>query len=230
MGSGSTTPPQPPGPTTPVITSLSVQQGQPGDPVMINGTNFGSGFGEIHFVIAPGKDLVAPAGAVWSDTQIFTSVPVETGVLAFNGTVYIKRAGDQKMSNLVAFRFEPTWELRQMGRTSDTQVAQPGRIHANGRDIVHENGSPFWGYKGNDILFNNTRLKNGWVADNAFVTVFSQRCGGAYVNDTKLSTDWPYLDVRWWVDGCVPYLAIVSYGIQVTIRGPKGVPDGVVMP
>lgn len=230
-GTGMSTPPsQPPGPTTPVITSLSVQQGQPGDPVMITGTNFGPGLGEIHFVIANGRDVVAPAGAIWSDNQIFTSVPDATGLLAFNGQVYIKRAADQKTSNLVAFRFEPSLELRQLGRTSDTQVAQPGRIHANGRDILHENGSPFWGYKGNDILFNNTRLKNGWVADNAFVTVFSQRCGGAYVNNTKLSTDWPYLDVRWWVDPCVPYLASVSYGIGVTIRGPKGVPDGIVMP
>lgn len=231
MGMGTSTPPsQPPGPTTPVITSLSVSQGQPGDPVMITGNNFGPGLGEIYFVIANGKDVKAPASAIWSDGQIFTSVPDATGLLAFNGQVYVKRAADQKISNLVAFRFEPTLELRQMGRTSDTQVAQPGRIHTNGRDIVHENGSPFWGYKGNDILFNNTRLKNGWVADNAFVTVFSQRCGGAYVNETKLNTNWPYLDVRWWVDGCVPYLAIVSYGIQVTIIGPKGVPDGLVVP
>ena len=54
----------------PVIASVNVTQGQPGDPVMINGSGFGTG-GEVHFVIAPGRDLVAPAAAIWSDGQIF---------------------------------------------------------------------------------------------------------------------------------------------------------------
>lgn len=79
----------------PVITSLSVVQGQPGDPVMITGNGFGEEGGEVHFVIGPGKDLIAPAGMVWRNDQIFATVPEATGVLGFNGTVYVQRVGDR---------------------------------------------------------------------------------------------------------------------------------------
>lgn len=50
----------------PAIASLSVTQGQPGDPVLINGSGFSNGGGEVHFVVNPGKDLVAPV-QVWTD-------------------------------------------------------------------------------------------------------------------------------------------------------------------
>jgi hypothetical protein len=217
--------------SNPVIASLSVTQGQPGDPVMITGSGFGSSSGEIHFVIGPGLDLPAPPGAIWSDTQIFTSVPERDKVLGFNGQVYVKRTMDQQTSNLVSFRFEPSLDFRYVGRTADAQIATPGGPHGNGRDILHQNGNPFWGYRGNDHFFTNTRLKNGWVMDNGFVYIYSQRRSGAYVQEAKTNTDWPYLDVRWWMDGCFgDYESIVSYGIQVVIRGPKGVPDGLVVP
>ena len=68
---------------------------------MINGSGFGSG-GEVHFVIAPGKDLQTPAETViWSDNQIFASVPDAAGALGFSGTVYIKRTTDSIKSNLM---------------------------------------------------------------------------------------------------------------------------------
>ncbi len=228
------TPPAQPASTNPVITSLSVTQGQPGDPVMINGSNFGPGLGEIHFVIANGKDLKAPAGAIWSDNQIFTSVPDASGLLAFNGQVYVKRAGDQTRSNLVAFRFEPSLELRQSPMTDDVRVASPGsKFELAGRWWVwRRSDSPFWGHKGNDYFFNNTRLRNGWVLENASVAIYSQQCGNAYVQETRVNTDWPYLDVRWWIEGCNTGDILggdVGYGVLVTIKGPKGVPDGLVV-
>lgn len=233
MGMGTSTPPsQPPGPTTPVITSLSVSQGQPGDPVMITGNNFGPGLGEIYFVIANGKDVKAPAGAIWSDGQIFTSVPDATGLLAFNGQVYVKRAADQRISNLVSFRFEPALDIRRLGITADAQIASPGGNILN-REIWRRSDSPFWGHKGNDYFFNNSRLRNGWVMENGFVTIFSQKCANAYVQETKAGTNWPYLDVRWWIEGCNTgdiFGGQIGYGILITIRGPKGVPDGVLVP
>jgi hypothetical protein len=230
----STSPSQPPGPTTPVITSLSVQQGQPRDPVMIHGSNFGGAPGEIHFVIAPGKDLVAPPGATWSDTQIFTSVPVETGVLAFNGTVYIKRAGDQKMSNLVAFRFEPILDYREITATMDRILTDPVWRALSPPNEVYHGRSPanfLFGDKSNDEFFLNTRLKNSWTAYGATVTCKPGCNGGAYVWEIKTGIDRPYLNVRWWLNPDPPFgFSQVKYNFTVGIVGPEGLPDGVVVP
>jgi hypothetical protein len=232
QASGGTSTPQQQGPTTPTITSLSVPQGQPGDPVMINGNNFGSGSGEIHFVIANGKDVVAPAGVIWSDTQIFTSVPDATGLLAFNGQVYVKRAADQKMSNLVAFRFEPTLEIREIRGTMDRVLTDPvwrGLSSAGEIDHGRMAANFLVGDKNNDEFFINTRLKNGWVADDATVTCKHDACnGGAYLWEIKTGGDWPYLNVRWWLNPDPPFgFSDVKYNFAVRIIGPKGVPDGV---
>jgi hypothetical protein len=238
-GTGSTAPPQsPPGSSTPVITSLSVTQGQPGDPVMINGSNFGSGVGEIHFVIGPGMDLPAPAGAVWTDTQIFTSVPDKTGVLGFSGTVYVKRAADQKTSNLVAFRFDPTLEIREVRGTNDRVLTDPvWRGLSPPHEVYHGRlqANFLAGDKNNDELFINTRLKNSWVAESATVTCKHDNTtgcnGGAYIWETKTGTNWPYLNVRWWLNPDPPFgFSSVKYNFVVRLIGPKGVPDGVVVP
>ena len=237
-GTGSSAPPPaPPGPTTPIIASLSVPQGQPGDPVMINGSNFGSGGGEIHFVIGPGKDLVAAAGAVWTDTQIFTSVPDVVGVGAFNGQVYVKRTTDQKLSNLAAFRFEPLLEMREIRATMDRALTAPvwnNAISSPPHEIYHGRASQefLFGTKNNDQLLLNTRLKNGWVTDSAMVTCSTTACsGGAYVWEIKQGTDWPYLNVRWWLNPDPPFgFASVKYQFAVRIVGPKAMADGVVVP
>jgi hypothetical protein len=233
-------PPSQPASTNPVITSLNVTQGQPGDPVMINGSNFGSGPGEVHFVIANGKDKIA-AAAVWSDNQIFVSVPDETGVLAFNGTVYVKRAPDQKTSNLVSFRFEPTLEIREIRSTMDRVLKAPVDQNSAPNEIKHRNGNFIQGFKDNDLLLNMARLKNGWFTDDAIVDclqridpIFGSLCeGGAYVWEIRKGTDSPHLNVRWWLGpaSAIPYVySDVWYHFAVRIIGPKGVPDGVVVP
>lgn len=220
----------------PVIASLSVMQGQPGDPVMINGSGFGSNGGEIHFVIANGKDVLAPAGAIWTGTQIFMSVPDATGLLAFNGQVYIKRAGDQKMSNLMSFRFVPANEIREIRATWDRVLAQPyDETWTTAGHISRNNGNPFAGFYGNDQLFVNTRLNDPWAEQNVFVTAgcWGGGCtdGGVYVWDSRIGTDWPYLNVRWWINvNSHNFLDGVDldYDFAVRIVGPKGIPDGVV--
>jgi hypothetical protein len=231
-GTGMSTPPsQPPGPTTPMITSLSVTQGQPGDPVMITGSNFGPGLGEIHFVIANGRDVKAPAGAIWSDGQIFTSVPDgpdATGLLAFNGTVYIKRAGDGKVSNLAGFRFEPALRHRDIGCSP---VTQDRRIQGEHQytflvPCVEQNGAgDLFGAKGNDEFYLSTKLSNGWVVNSVDVRqTYRYGTSGAYNWADRAGTDSPYVNIRWWRNT----FSSVAYTFTVTIIGPRGVPDGIV--
>lgn len=220
----------------PVIASLSVAQGQPGDPVMITGSAFGSDGGEVHFVIASGKDLVAPPGVIWNDTQIFAVVPDATGLLGFNGTVYIKRTAGNVNSNLMPFRFNPSLEVRELRATMDRVLKWPVDQGSPADRIKRESANFLAGFKDNDVLFGNTRLKNGWVEDEAFVycgnTYYPYMCdGGAYVWEIKRGTDWPYLNVRWWMNPA-PFAnySNLYYRFAVRIVGPKGVPDGIVVP
>jgi hypothetical protein len=217
----------------PAIAALSAAQGQPGDPVMINGSGFGNSGGEVHFVVAPGRDLVVPNGVIWNDNQIFASVPDIAGIVGFNGTLYVKRAGDQKSSNLVPFRFVPSSEIRQITRIADATLQQFNGVGAvNYGDIVgRAHGYLFWGPKGNDQLYLNTRLKNGWVVSqpplvflpNAYATN-----GGAYLVESHVGTDRPHVNVGFWMGSGV--WSVLHYSISMVIQGPRGVPDGVVVP
>ena len=225
----------------PAIASINVTQGQPGDPVMISGSGFGTG-GEVHFVIAPGKDLIAPAGAIWSDNQIFATVPDAAGVLAFNGTVYIKRAAGTVNSNLVPFRFVPLSEIRQITLAADETLQQFNGVtvfNASGYYIRRMHSFMFWGPKGNDHIFLNTRLKNGWIVSQPPLVFFSHPFGtdgGVYLVESHPGTDRPHMNVGFWVDNWWSNMSkggsspMIDYSISMVIQGPKGVPDGVVMP
>ena len=222
----------------PAIASINVTQGQPGDPVMISGSGFGTG-GEVHFVIAPGKDLIAPAGAIWSDNQIFATVPDAAGVLAFNGTVYIKRVAGTVNSNLVPFRFNPLMELRQITRMADALLQQFNGVNAgvsaynNYMDsVARQHGYLFWGPKGNDQIYLNTRLKNGWIVSQTPTVFVSDgyyaNQGDAYLIESHVGTDRPHVKVGFWMGSGI--YVTYNYSISMLIQGPKGVPDGVVMP
>jgi hypothetical protein len=220
----------------PVIASLNVTQGQPGDPVMITGSGFGNAGGEVHFIIAPGQDFPA-SGVTWGDTQIFATVPDTSGILGFNGMVYIRRATDKAGSNLVPFRFNPSLELRQVKVPADYILQQfdginTYTIHSQGVTTVSRiNTYWFWGPKGNDQFFLNTRLKNGWTvvqAPSVFLPHNYATAGGAYLDGSYVGTDWPYVNVRFWVNG--GSVSFLDYAISVLIQGPKGVPDGLVVP
>lgn len=224
--------------SNPIITSLSVAEGQPGAPVMINGSSFGNGGGEIHFVIGPGKDISASAGVVWTDNQIFATVPNATGVMGFNGTIYVRRAGETITSNLVPFRFDPWLELRQMTLVhlpeSDYILEQFNSVsvEVSSIGVRRRHSNPFWGPKGNDRCFINTQLKNSWVVAQAPDIYFPgpyATDGGAYLWESRAGTASPFVNVRFWLPGSgITNFMEQRYQVYISIQGPKGVPDGIV--
>jgi len=223
------------GTPNPAVKSLSVGQGEPGDPVMINGTAFGTAAGEVHFVIAPGMDLV-PKGVIWTDTQIFATVPgpANGGVAAFNGTVYVKRA-DQVVSNLLPFAFTPQLERRMISMPAVPNDSILPRYPDDNLFVMfgaltRGNCNWLWNPSGDDQLFPNTVLKNGWKVY-APPTVYAPYSlgfgGGAYLVDSRVGTNSPYVDIHWWVDvGCNGF----GYSVVMYIQGPLGTPDGVAVP
>ena len=214
--------------SNPTIASLSIGQGQPGDPVMIAGTGFSSG-GEVHFIINPGRDVAARID-FWSDTQLFVSVPDATGIMGFNGQVYIVRAQDSVKSNLVPFRFNPALEQRMVGCnpiTPDRLIQGEYQYTFLVKCVEHNGAGDWFGAKGNDEFFRTSKLRNGWMV--AAVDVkpsYIYGASGAYDSGNRVGTDSPYVNVRWWRNG----FSSVAYVFSVTIVGPKGVPDGVVVP
>lgn len=223
-------------PPTPVITSLSVAQGQPGDPVMINGSGFGTAGGEVHFILGPNNDVIYTGQTWWYDNQILVNVPDVTGLLGYNGQIYVVRNPDKIKSPMTPFRFNPSLEVRELRATLDRVLKWPVDQGSPADRIKRESANFLAGFKDNDVLFGNTRLKNGWVSDEAFVycgyTYYPYMCdGGAYVWEIKKGTDWPYLNVRWWMNPA-PFAnySNLYYGFAVRIVGPKGVPDGLVVP
>jgi hypothetical protein len=222
----------------PAIASLSVSNGRPGDPIMISGSGFGNASGEVRFVLGPTNDLRVPE-TVWSDSQILVAVPNVSGLRAFNGTVYVMRAGDRIRSNLAPFAFIPLLERRQIvkpiaddivfGVSGVTPYLYPVR---DPERIARSNGDCFSGSTGNDRLFNNTRLQNGWRVSGTPTVHYTRSYwlgGDAYLADSRVGTDWPYLDVKWSIN-IGPYCSsYVSYGFVIPIEGPLNTPDGVVV-
>src|SRR3989454_9088579 len=147
----------------PKIASLSVGEGQPGDPVTINGSAFGSAPGEVHFIVNPGMDVKANAD-YWGDTQIVTSVPSADKIQAYNGTVYVQRGTDK--TNAVSFKFDPAMDFATLSPTNDKLLADPKDQILEPSDAAwHYASGDFFGHKGDDQFFLTTTLKNGWVVD-----------------------------------------------------------------
>lgn len=234
----------------PVITSLSVTEGEPIDPIIINGTGFSPSPGEIHFVVGSGLDLVGSI-ASWTDTQIIAQIPSYQGIASpVMGNIFVVRRDDLQKSSAVPFKFIPelvignlTWPPAPI----DSLVSYP--------NLTAQNAPPGWfyywygpsyaykywfvsvaqaglfGYKGNDQFNMNKRLKNGWVVTSvgAYVLWNSGENPGVagfspnrnvYIWDSRVGTDSPYVNVRVWEQ---PFVS-TNYTVGVVIKGPKGVP------
>jgi len=212
----------------PAITQLNIGQGQPLQPVIITGTHFGTQQADVVFVIAPNQGYVGRVEA-WSDAMIVVDVPDQSGLVAYDGKAFVSTAAGN--SNEVPFRFLPAQESREIRWTNDMVLAQPGVGQSMWREIFHQNTTflAMGGGNGNDVLFPTTRLLNGWVVQGAWtypVNCLFGACGGVYVADVRPGTDSPFVNARWWYDA----FHSSAYYFGVRIVGPRGVPDGVVVP
>ena len=90
---------------------------------------------------------------------------------------------------------------------------------------VYISRADWLGDKGNDVFFANKHLLNGWKVAKAEIQPSDPWCwwspnsGGAYVAESRVGTDSPYLNVRVWLE---PYCTI-HYTPTILITGPKGV-------
>jgi hypothetical protein len=218
-------------PPTPIIDSLNKSQGQPKDQVIITGRNFGKSVGDVIFQLSANAMVpgVVESGG-WSDTMIVVDVPDASGLFQFDGGVFIPMG--QVQSNTKPFRFIPAQEAREIRWTNDMVLAQPGEGDGQLRSIYHPNKTFLYlgGGSGNDVLFPTSRLKNGWVVQGVWVepnTDWIQGTqGGVYVADFRPMTDMPFVNARWWFDA----FHTSNYQFGVRIVGPRGVPDGIVVP
>jgi hypothetical protein len=223
-------PPPPPPPTPPTVTSLSVGEGQPGDPVLITGTAFTS-TGEVHFLVNPGMDLVA-AVDFWSNTQIVAHVPTATGIQRYGGQMYVK--ANNQTSALQPFIFDPTLASQTLGvwrqNAPDSTIAGPtyddnGAVPGDPNSplaysVGHFDSTWGWcsGHRADDQWHQASNLNNGWVVDSAYAYDRGDGSEGSYVSDNRPGTPSLYTKVHWWEDA----QGNASYFLVITIKGPIG--------
>ncbi len=141
----------------PVIKSLSVSTGQPGDFLLINGSGFAYG-DEVHFIVAPGMDLKATVNAVGSDTVIMVNVPSVAGVGSYAGQIYVQSTGQNaKKSAGIHFDFVPTMEFVDLAPVETQPDAHIDRtdlasVCPGDRGVCRDGSNDFLGHKGDDIL------------------------------------------------------------------------------
>lgn len=209
----------------PTITQLSIGQGQPLQPVIITGTHFGTQQANVVFVIAPNMGTPGRVEA-WSDTLIVVDVPDQSGLMAYDGKVFVSTAGGN--TNEVPFRFVPAQETRLISKTTDMVLAPPNGSGMG--DHVWHGPNDFWetfvGKKGNDVLFPGSRLKNGWTVQTVFAQDHGSGSEGVWVVDWRPATDTPFMNVRWWYDA----FNDIRYSFGAYIVGPKDLPDGIAVP
>lgn len=228
----------------PVITSLSTQSGQYLNPLMINGSHFGTS-GTVNFIIPPDGQTIS--GQVnqgsWTDGHIFITIPMISGfVNPYNGYIYVVNSCGQ--SNMQAFQFQPYMVIQPLPITdanvawSDPNCPQntAGTITAveflcqttNGVATQALSSGIAGGAKNNDTYFQSYFLKNGWVLDSIDLepcpwTPFGPSAGASAENYTVGSRT-PQVIIHSWVNaaGFNATPPMEGYLLTIYVHGPAG--------
>jgi hypothetical protein len=218
--------------TTPVITKLNVNSGQPGDPIVIDGRDFGqtNPYSAVEFYTAHDKKSTLNI-EYWSDTQIVGIVPSVPVVQSYEGLLWVTKPGRQ--SKRMTFRYDPEMEIKflPIGKgnfDSGGFGCRKGPIYyETGGESVYVRKCPqfFIGKSGDDQFFyKNELLRNNWEVVRGGViftkTVSEPGEADASISEKHEGTNRPYVKVHFWV---TPFDQVV-YRLSIQIRGPKGMP------
>jgi IPT/TIG domain len=216
--------------TAPQITSTYVPAGQPGTPVTINGSGFGSSQGgsTITFIVSPTQTLSGTAD-YWSDSEIVTSVPPASGLTAYAGDLFVTSC---QQSNAVQFRFNPSTTIQMLPYTGFGTTSLVAMTCA--LDTCQDYPYPQWGGhqmvagiysggNGNDTWFYGQQLVNGWtVSSSLLINAYSISSGdySTFAAQPVVGSASPYTVVKWNVS---PAGGDVFYTVEVFVIGPAGV-------
>jgi hypothetical protein len=176
----------------------------------------------------------------YADNQIWLQVPDISGFGPYQGQLYVTRG--QLRSAPVPFQFFPALDFVQLSLGCDNPQASitpidygcpykkdnwlfPPPDNPNNW-VVHTGLEDLSGHKAEDRFYLTTVLKNGWVVDSVAIDSWNFKAadggpdGGAYIVESRVGTNSPYVDVHWWTDA----FGVVSYHVVVNIRGPRGLP------
>jgi hypothetical protein len=221
------------------LTSIEPASGEPGDFIRFffnqKPSSFSSVKKEVHFIVAPGRDVVAES---WTSDlsdgrrAVVGRIPETLGGIPvpYNGRAYVNYDG--KFAGSLPFTIKPRIEHWCMSMTRIEWLddmsfggSYGGWVDAaTGVGIICHEMLPGFGDKADDEFWRTMRLKNGWVMEDARVEghpAMNNIPFGCSVTSSRPGTDSPYIKVHWWFDkGAAPFV----YYAYVIIKGPAGVP------
>jgi hypothetical protein len=221
-------------PTEPLrLVSIDPSQGEPGDHIRFYLNRYpgtSDAVFEAHFIVAQGRDESSKGRLGYTqdrrwviDAELSPSI---RGLMAHNGRAYVKV--DAKPTNGVPFTFNPTiiYETLHMSRMEWLNDSNVGGHFGGWIDagLMYHNAAPLLGDKDDDEWWRFTKLKNGWVVDEAGVWGIPNVNNIPWdcsVTASRIGTDSPYIKVHWWFnDGAGPLM----YTIVINVKGPSGLP------
>ena len=105
--------PTPPDSGIPVITNLTVRNGQPGDGVVLTGTKFGTRRGTVKCQVKPGT-VVNARIELWSDNGCAFKIPGYSGMASNHSGNIIVRTAEGKESAQAVFVFKPEMVIKRL--------------------------------------------------------------------------------------------------------------------
>lgn len=225
-------------PGIPYVANVDRAGGEPGEPVLLTGSGFKPD-AQVHFVTGSGRDQVGRIERV-NETQIMAYIPDYEGLAApFNGQIYVRCSTGTSDGRPFTFRPQMVTQLLDLKQfpystdqwgllvPGDSLIGTSGRawiLTAPGTDRLEIGGEHhadgFTGHRGDDLLYQTSQLKNGWVVESILDEIRGDKSRAHRIEGSGIGTPSLYVKVHWWAD----VFNGAEYDLSWYIRGPKGVP------
>lgn len=221
------------GSAEPQIQSISGPDGsaqntpaQPGDPVRIVGTGFGSSRGEVHFSLKDANFEDRPAAVErWADNEIIVSVPQWEDVGEGAGMIHVTTANGTKSNTCLLNLRQPVIQKyltigREWVRVRKGDEDDQWTGYGTDFVIVEHLDGVVGGFKNDDVFFLDARLINGWTLAKVDFQIDHDVPGesGATLAESHPGTDVLLTKVHWYTSAWHG----VSYTIGFKIEGFSG--------